>query len=168
MGNKFYFSGSIEAEIKDGLWDIPLREEVFVLGMGTYSFHIPLKVAAFPIPWGKYILKEDNSDGYNHLSIFPEDMWHKYLLHEEHINESLADDFVANSYDLETVIGGNQNNALRLPSTSLWHLKLEEPIVKIVGLDKWFEIWNPRHFERLKLSTNLGELLDNLGKHYNI
>ncbi|MBI1936269.1 hypothetical protein HYS31_07570 [Candidatus Woesearchaeota archaeon] len=95
----------------------------------------------FHIPDSVYVLREDKTDGYKHLSFVPEGLWN---IAYDILSQAGRNTLAASSYDLERAHTRRGNPRFILPEYALLYLGIKEPFtVVIIGNLRRFELWRP-------------------------
>jgi|SRR3989338_7682349 len=119
MTKNYFYRNRIEAKIKYGFLEVPLK-----IG-NLYSQS------------GRYVLKEEEIGGCNYLTVCPEERLIK-----------LPDYFLPKPINLEAVIKNNSTHTLKLPQSSLRHLGLRGSKARIIHTLDCFIILKPEDLGR--------------------
>lgn len=123
---------------------IPLRHVTKTKITGGF-LDIPLKAKAFYSPNGHYVVKKEESSGYNYVAILPEQGIREFL-YKEFKNEGHVDDFLSKSDNLEARIKQNGVHSLKIPENYLQHLHLEKNSKALILMFDYLRLWNLKEF----------------------
>ena len=135
MEHQFRYVGRADARVVNGVLCIPREMQDF-----------------YNLKRG-YILREEETNGYRYLAVYPKKELSGGLLTDKNTSKKLPKKFVP----LEKIVRKDGTKGLKFPLHSFEYLHLErDSVAKIIGGGgTYFEVWKPEDFEKYESIADL-------------